>query len=333
MKLLHPTLSQFILEEEKRHGASGQFTNALMDLGVVGKLISREMNRAGLVNILGEAGEENVSGDAVKKLDVLANDLFKDYLSKTQHFCAFASEEEEGIVALGNGKQSKYVIAFDPIDGSSNIDYNVSVGTIFSIHSQVSGTDGGTMEDFLQPGKDQAAAGYIIYGSSTIMVFTTGNGTHGFTLDPSIGEWLLSHPHIQIPNECDTYSANEVYVNTWDEASRRFLQEFKDNNNKATSRHIGSLVADIHRNILKGGIHIRPYDHFIEKKAKLRLNFELKPIAMVIEQAGGYSTDGTKNILEIVPASLHATSPFVAGNAMEVKEYEKVYSAANGSSG
>ncbi len=328
--LEHPTLSQFVLDQEAKAGGSGQFTDILLDIGVVGKAISYEMNRAGISDILGEAGVENASGDVVQKLDVRSNEMFIKYLSKTEHFCALASEEEEGIVALESGKNSDYVIAFDPLDGSSNIDYNVSVGTIFSIHKRLSKPGRpGTIKDFLQPGKDQVAAGYIIYGSSTMLVYSTGQGVHGFTLDQGIGEWMLSHPNITIPKACDIYSANEAYTRTWDEVSQRFLEEFKHGNDKATSRHIGSLVADLHRNMLKGGLYFRPYDDHKKKSAKLRLNYELKPLAYIINQAGGYATTGLDNILEIIPEDLHQKLPMIAGNAYIVQEYETIFKASN----
>lgn len=320
--LQHPTLSQFVLDQEKEVKGSGEFSQILLDIGVVGKVISREVNKAGLAGILGEAGTENTSGDSVKKLDVLANDLFVNYLSKTGHFAALASEEETDIVLVPHGESAKYVIAFDPLDGSSNMDYNVSVGSIFSIHKRVTpvGTSA-TVADFLQPGSAQIAAGYILYGSSTMLVYTTGHGVHGFTLDPSVGEWLLSHPNIMIPSVCDVYSANEAYMYTWTETDRTFIADFKKTNPKATSRHIGSLVADIHRNILKGGLYFRPYDDAQKKSAKLRINYELKPLAMVVEQAGGTATDGTASILDITPTSLHEKGVMIAGNTTVVEDY------------
>lgn len=321
--LKHPTLSQFVLDQEKLYQGSGQFSNILLDLGVIGKVISREMNKAGLAGILGEAGTENSSGDNVKKLDVLSNDLFVNYLSKTGHFAALASEEETDIVVVPGANQAKYVIAFDPLDGSSNVDFNVSVGSIFSIHERITTTGPANLTDFLQAGNTQVAAGYILYGSSTMLVYTTGHGVHGFTLDPSIGEWLLSHPHITIPEHCDVYSANEAYQRTWDEVSRNFLEQFKQQRPKATSRHIGSLVADIHRNLLKGGLYFRPYDDGVKHTAKLRMNYELKPLAMIVEQAGGYATDGKQNILNITPTQLHQKGPMVAGNAAIVQSYEQ----------
>ena len=329
MHLEHPTLTQFVLEQEADLGASGDFSNILLDVGVVGKVISRELNKAGLVNIFGVVEDGNASGDEVQKLDVLSNDLFKDYLRGTGHFCAFASEEENDIVVLEDSLDSEYVIAFDPLDGSSNIDFNVSVGTIFSIHKRVT-PEGSTptMEDFLQAENTQVAAGYIIYGSSTMLVYTTGHGVHGFTLDQSIGEWLLSHRNITIPEDCSIYSANEGYSADWDQLSRNFLQQFKAEREKASSRHIGSLVADVHRNILKGGIHFRPYDNAEKRKAKLRLNYELKPLAMIIEQAGGYATTGTQSIMDIVPTKLHQKEPVVQGNADIVRAYETAYTAA-----
>lgn len=321
--LKHPTLSQFVLDQERKFGGSGEFSQILLDIGVIGKVISREMNKAGLAGILGEAGTENSSGDNVKKLDVLSNDLFVNYLSKTGHFAALASEEETDIVVVPGAEQAKYVIAFDPLDGSSNVDYNVSVGSIFSIHQRVTTTGPANLTDFLQVGSKQAAAGYILYGSSTMLVYTTGHGVHGFTLDPSIGEWLLSHPHITIPEVCDVYSANEAYSNTWDIASKNFLEGFKKSNLKATSRHIGSLVADIHRNLLKGGFYFRPFDDAAKHTAKLRMNYELKPLAMIVEQAGGYATNGKQNILDIIPTELHQKGPMIAGQAAMVRAYEQ----------
>ncbi len=323
--LKHPTLSQFVLEQEQEFGGSGEFSQILLDIGVVGKVISREINKAGLVDILGEAGVENSSGDVVKKLDVLANELFVKYLSKAGHFAALASEEESDIVVVPGAEQAKYVIAFDPLDGSSNIDFNVSVGSIFSVHRRISELGKpANLEDFLQRGQDQVAAGYILYGSSTMLVYTTGHKVHGFTLDQSIGEWLLSHPDMRIPNVCDVYSANEAYTATWSETDRQFLADFKAANPKATSRHIGSLVADIHRNLLKGGLYFRPFDHAEKKTAKLRLNYELKPLAMIVEQAGGFATAGHGSLLDIQPASLHAKSPMVAGNANIVSAWEQL---------
>ncbi len=309
------------MDQEKQYGGTGELTNILLDLGVIGKIISREVNKAGLGDILGEAGIENTSGDTVKKLDVLANELCINYLSKTQHFAALASEEEKEIVKLPS-KQAKYIIAFDPLDGSSNIDSNVSIGTIFSIHQRLDLNLSITENDFLQTGKQQVAAGYVLYGSSTMLVYTAGHGVHGFTLDQSIGEWLLSHPSITIPETCNIYSANEAYTRTWDIGSQHFLDEFKRANPKATSRHIGSLVADLHRNMLKGGLYFRPYDDASKRIAKLRLNYELKPLAWLIDQAGGYATDGTQNILEIKPTNLHQKLPMVAGNKALVRNYQ-----------
>lgn len=326
--LQHPTLSQFILDQEKAVKGSGEFSQILLDIGVVGKVISREVNKAGLVGILGDTGLSNTSGDQVKKLDVLANELFIKYLFKTGHFAALASEEESDIVLVPQGEHAKYVIAFDPLDGSSNMDYNVSVGSIFSIHKRVTPVGSrATLQDFLQAGSAQVAAGYVLYGSSTMLVYTTGHGVHGFTLDPSIGEWLLSHEQIRIPKTCDVYSANEAYVSTWAEADRHFLADFKKNNPKATSRHIGSLVADVHRNLLKGGLYFRPYDDATKKYAKLRMNYELKPLAMVVEQAGGATTDGTQSILTITPQTLHEKGVMVAGNSTSVQMYLKTLSS------
>jgi fructose-1,6-bisphosphatase I len=324
MKLSHPTLTQFVLDQENTHGGTGELSHILLDLGVVGKILSREMNRAGLTAFLGGADSENSSGDDVQKLDIVANDLCIEFLQGTGHFAALASEEEEGIVCLD--EKGKYVIAFDPIDGSSNIDYNIPVGTIFSIHKRISDSGPVTEADFLQAGSTQVAAGYIVYGSSSILVYTAGQGVHGFTLDQSIGEWLLSHESIRFPEECNVYSANEAYAKTWDDVSRTFLEEFKARP-ESTSRHVGSLLADLHRNLLKGGMHFRPLDDAATGKAKLRLNYETKAMAMIVEQAGGYATDGMQRILDIVPTDLHQKSAFVAGNASIVREYEKRFRA------
>lgn len=326
MKLQHPTLTQFVLEREADHEASGQLSDILLDLGAIGKVLSREMNRAGLSNFIGAADSSNTSGDEVKKMDVLANDVCVEYFRNTEHFAALASEEEETFVPLNN--DAKYVIAFDPLDGSSNIDYNVSVGTIFSIHKRVSEVGSpATEEDFFQAGSTQVAAGYIVYGSSTILVYSAGNGVHGFTLEQELGEWLLSHESIRFPKECNVYSANEAYYNTWDSVSQKFLDDFKATRPKVTSRHIGSLIADLHRNILLGGLHLRPFDDASSQKAKLRLVYELKPMAFIVDQAGGYSTDGTQNILDIVATKLHQKVPFIAGPADLVHEYEKLFTA------
>lgn len=326
MKLEHPTLTQFILQQEARTNATGELSNILLDIGVIGKIISHEMNHAGLKNIFGHIDRSNESGDTMKKMDLLSHELFCDYLEASGHFAGMASEEEALFMPINNS--GKYVIAFDPLDGSSNIDYNVSVGSVFSIHRRVSHGSAATEIDFLQPGNTQVAAGYIVYGSSTIFVYSAGDGVHGFTLDHSIGEWLLSHKNIQIPAACAIYSANESYYNSWDEISQKFLSTLKETFPSMTSRYIGSLIADIHRNILTGGIFFRPYDDAKEKKAKLRLTYEVKPMAFLIEQAGGYATTGSERILDIIPESLHQTVPFIAGNSDVVREYESQYRLA-----
>lgn len=332
-------LSDFLIDEQKKRGGTGAFSHILIDISVVGKIISREVNRAGLSNIMGTTDGANASGDTVATLDVIANNLFKQYMTNGGHVAAMASEEEEGIVNIPEGIQSEYIVAFDPLDGSSNIDSNNAVGTIFSIRRRKTapGTPA-TEADFLQPGHEQVAAGYIMYGSSTVLVYSSGNGVHGFTLEPEIGEWFLSHEQLQLPAgrtpegewNIHVYSANEAYFTHWDDASKQFLADFKNTNPRCAGRHVGALIADIHRNLIKGGIHLRPYDNYAEKKAKLRVVYELHPISFVIAQAGGYGSTGMQDVLALTPASLHERAPFVAGPADIVKEYEQQFIQTNG---
>jgi fructose-1,6-bisphosphatase I len=320
------TVQQHILDEERLHpGASGDFTALLTSLTLAAKIISREVNKAGLVKILGETGDVNVHGEAVQKLDEFAQQTICRAMGHNGHLCVMASEESENIIPIPGAKKGKYVLMFDPLDGSSNIDVNASIGTIFSIHRRVTNhKPDGSIEDCLQKGIDQIAAGYFIYGSSTMMVYTTGHGVYGFTLDPSLGEFLLSHENIKIPSRGKIYSINEGNMNSWDEGTRRYVayvkDEQKDQGHPYTLRYIGSLVADFHRNLMKGGIFLYP-----GPKGKLRLLYEAAPLAMVVEQAGGAASTGSERILDVQPMSLHQRVPLIIGSRDDVREYNQFY--------
>jgi fructose-1,6-bisphosphatase I len=324
------TVQQHILDEERMHPeATGDFTALMTSLTLAAKIISREVNKAGLVTILGDTGEINISGDSVQKLDVFAQETICRAMNYNGHLCAMASEESEDIIPLPAGsKKGKYVLMFDPLDGSSNIDVNASIGTIFSIHRKITKNgENGALEDCLQKGSDQVAAGYFIYGSSTMMVYTTGNGVHGFTLDPSLGEFLLSHENIRTPARGKIYSINEGNMHSWDAGTRRYIEfvkeDRKDRGHPYSLRYIGSLVADFHRNLLKGGIFLYP-----GPKGKLRLLYEAAPLAMVVEQAGGAATTGAQRILDVRPASLHQKVPLIIGTREDVAEYAQFYKEA-----
>ena len=324
------TVQQHILDEERMHPeATGDFTALMTSLTLAAKIISREVNKAGLVTILGATGEINLHGDSVQKLDIFAQDTICRAMSHNGHLCAMASEESEDIIPLPAGsKKGKYVLMFDPLDGSSNIDVNASIGTIFSIHRKVSkNSENGALEDCLQKGSDQVAAGYFIYGSSTMMVYTTGNGVHGFTLDPSLGEFLLSHENIRTPARGKIYSINEGNMHSWDAGTRRYIEfvkeDRKDRGHPYSLRYIGSLVADFHRNLLKGGIFLYP-----GPKGKLRLLYEASPLAMIVEQAGGAATTGAQRILDVQPTSLHQKVPLIIGTRDDVAEYTQFYKEA-----
>jgi fructose-1,6-bisphosphatase I len=331
------TLGQFIIEKQTDFPyAKGELSRLLRDIGIAAKIVNREVNKAGLADILGEAGETNVQGESQKKLDVFANEQFIAALSVGGEVCGIASEENEDIITVENAqsKNAKYVVAMDPLDGSSNIDVNVSVGTIFSIYRRLSLNGPGTMEDFLQRGTEQIAAGYVIYGSSTMLVYTTGKGVNGFTLDPSIGEFCLSHPNMKTPEVGKTYSINEGNYVHFPDGVKKYIkycqEEDKASKRPYSSRYIGSAVADIHRNLITGGIYIYPTTAS-SPNGKLRLLYECNPIAFIIEQAGGKATDGSKRILELEPKSLHQRTSFFAGSADMVTQacdYMKKYSAA-----
>lgn len=315
------TLGQFIIEKQADFPyAKGELSRLLRDISIAAKIVNREVNKAGLVDILGETGETNIQGERVKKLDIFANEQFIAALKAGGEACAIASEENDEIIPIDSeiSKGAKYVVAMDPLDGSSNIDVNVSVGTIFSIYRRVSLKGPGTLEDFLQRGTEQVAAGYIIYGSSCMLVYTTGKGVNGFTLDPSIGEFCLSHPNLQTPKRGKTYSLNEGNYLHFPDGVKKYLkycqEEDAATNRPYSSRYIGSGVADIHRNLITGGIYIYPTTTK-SPKGKLRLLYECNPLAFVIEQAGGKASTGGKRILEVPIKELHQRTPLFIGSS------------------
>jgi fructose-1,6-bisphosphatase I len=323
------TLARHIIEQEKKHPeATGELSNLLHDLSLATKVISLEVNKAGLVDILGFTGDNNVHGEQVKKLDMYAHDMMVRAMDHGGHLCAMASEEEEDIIHIPpHFHVGKYVLLFDPLDGSSNIDANVSIGTIFSIYKRVSpDNQPGTTEDCLQPGHQQVAAGYVIYGSSTMMVYTAGNGTHGFTLEPAFGEFLLSHKNIQTPKKSKIYSINEGNYLYWHPGLKKYIKYLQDEDEATdrpySSRYIGSMVADIHRNLLYGGIFMYPADSR-SPNGKLRLMYECNPMAFIIEQAGGRASNGKQRMLDIQPESLHQRIPIFIGSEDDVKMVEK----------
>ncbi len=311
----HPvgtTVDRFIVQQQQKFSdATGELTQLLRDIILASKIISREINRAGLSGIEGLTDDENVQGEKQRMLDVIADVRFTRALVNGQQVAAILSEEREGIIDTGN-KNAKYIVAIDPLDGSSNIDVNISVGTIFSIYRRVTqlGEDF-SMEDFLQPGINQVAAGYILYGSSTMLVYTTGNGVNGFTYEPSLGEYFLSHPNIIQPESGEYYSINEKNQDSFPEPIRDFIARCKAEN--MSTRYVGSLVCDFHRNILKGGVYLYPPTSAYSN-GKLRLLYECNALAMISEQANGLATDGTRRILEIVPSWHHERVPFYAGS-------------------
>ncbi len=324
------TIERHILEQQRGFPqATGEFTYLLYDIALAAKIISREVSKAGLVEILGLTGEENVQGEQVMKLDVFANETLIRMNDHTGRLCAMASEEMADIIPIPEHFPcGKYALVFDPLDGSSNIDMNVSIGTIFSIHRKISPGPRGALEDLMQPGHKQVAAGYIIYGSSTMLVYTAGRGVHGFTLDPSVGEFLLSHPNIQIPKQGKYYSINEGNIHYWSEGIRRYVEHLKMPNEATgrpySGRYIGSLVADFHRNLLAGGIFMYPADRKDPQKprGKLRLLYEAAPLALIVQEAGGRASDGQQDILAIPPESLHQRVPLFIGSRNDVDEVE-----------
>lgn len=296
--------------------ASGELSQLLRDIALASKVVNREVNKAGLIDLMGAHGSGNATGDQQQKLDVLANIRFTRALAKGGEACALISEESDEIVEVNN--YGKYVIAIDPLDGSSNIDVNVSIGTIFSIYRRKSKIgSAATDEDILQKGSKQVAAGYILYGSSTMLVYTTGFGVNGFTYDPGLGEYFLSHPQMKMPTDGKIYSINEGLAHSFSEGVSNYLESCKKK--QYTARYIGSLVADFHRNLLKGGIYIYPATAKAPN-GKLRLMYECNALAFIAEQAGGIATDGRRRILEITPKTLHERTPFFVGSANMVIE-------------
>lgn len=323
------TIDRHILEQERRYpDATGAFSNILYDLALAAKIISREVTKAGLVDILGAAGDTNVQGEDVQKLDEYAQEVIYKAMDHTGHLCCMVSEEREEIIHIPEKfPAGDYVLIFDPLDGSSNIDVNVSVGTIFSVVRKISAQERGGLEDCLQPGIAQVAAGYIVYGSSTMMVYTVGAGVHGFTLDPSIGEFLLSHPDMKIPSPgLRQYSVNEANYGRWSGGQKRLMQELKSSEAGFSSRYIGSLVADFHRVLLRGGIFMYPGDQK-NPSGKLRLLYEANPMAWLCEAAGGKASDGNRRIMEIQPESLHERTPLYLGAARLVEKAEHFLAA------
>lgn len=321
-------MGQFIIEKQADFPyAKGELSRLLRDIGIAAKIVNREVNKAGLVDILGEAGTTNIQGEDQKKLDVFANLQFIAALTCGGECCIVATEEEEDFVPIDSpvSKNAKYIVCIDPLDGSSNIDVNVAVGTIFSIYRRKSVDGMATISDVLQKGTDQVAAGYVIYGSSTMLVYTTGKGVNGFTLDPSIGEFCLSHPDMKVPPAGKIYSINEGYYVHFPDGVKKFIKyaqvEDEATNRPYTSRYIGSMVADIHRNLIKGGIYMYPTTSS-SPNGKLRLLYECNPMAFIIEQAGGVASDGFRRILDIEPTELHQRVAIFIGSEEMVRMVE-----------
>jgi len=318
------TLDRFIFETTKEHAdATGQFATLLKQVALASRLVSARVNRAGLAGMLGETGEMNVQGEFVQKLDIYANEAFKRALEHPGVCAAILSEEdEEATLTPERFHSGRYVFCMDPLDGSSNIDVNATIGTIFAIFKRRSpeGTPA-TEDDILQPGHEVVAAGYVVYGSGTVMVLAVDNQVNGFTLDPVVGEFFLSHPDIRLEEKAFTYSVNEAYSYTWDDRLRDYVDGLKRSDDGWRARYIGSLVADFHRNLIKGGVFMYPATTS-NPKGKLRLLYEAFPLAYIIEAAGGAASDGTRRILDIEPSKLHARTPLFIGNSENVSDIE-----------
>lgn len=318
------TLAEFIVERQAEFKYStGELSRLLTAIRLASKIVNREVNKAGLVeDIIGAAGNENVQGEEQQKLDVLANELFINALRNQGECCGVASEENEDIIVYENerSRKGKYVVLMDPLDGSSNIDVNVSIGTIFSIYRRLDDNAPVTQADFMQPGNAQVAAGYVIYGSSTMLVYTTGHGVNGFTLDPSIGTYCLSHPNMKTPINGSIYSVNEGNYFEFSDDVRKYIDACK--RQKLSARYIGSFVADFHRNLLKGGIYMYPATAK-SPHGKLRLLYEANPLAFLVEQAGGSATDGERRILDIPPKELHQRTPLYIGSKGMVEAVQR----------
>ena len=324
------TLDRFIKQKQDEYSsATGELSQLLRDIALAGKIINKEVNKSGLLDITGGFGSKNVQGEDQQKLDVVANIRFTRALKNGGMTCAIVSEEEDEIIHLN--PNCRYVVAMDPLDGSSNIDVNVSIGTIFSIYKRISPVGGPVQEeDVLQKGTEQVAAGYILYGSSTMLVYTTGHGVHGFTLEPSLGEFVLSHDRMESPESGNIYSINEGYYYKFDQWVRDYIEECKRKH--VTARYIGSLVADFHRNMLKGGIYLYPNTDK-DPNGKLRLLYECNALAFIAEQSGGAATDGKQRILEIQPTEFHQRTPFYLGSKDMVEEAKSFIAAGETVSG
>ncbi len=322
------TLGEFIIDKQADFQySSGELSRLLSAIRLAAKVVNQEVNKAGLADIIGAMGNQNVQGEEQQKLDVFANEVFIGALNNREVVCGIASEENEDYIEVKAGEnshKSKYVVLIDPLDGSSNIDVNVNVGTIFSIYRRVSEDGPVQLEDFLQPGNKQVAAGYVVYGSSTMLVYTTGNGVNGFTLDPALGVFYLSHPDIKIPTKGKIYSINEGNYIKFPQGIKNYIKYCQEEAEERpyTSRYIGSLVADFHRNMLKGGVYLYPsYSH--APTGKLRLLYECNPMGFLAEQAGGKASDGFTRIMDLNPTELHQRTPFVCGSKEMVEKVEE----------
>ncbi|TRX11235.1 class 1 fructose-bisphosphatase [Flavobacterium gawalongense] len=329
MKESNKTLGEFIIENQNDFKySSGELSRIFNSIRLAAKVVSYKVNKAGLVDIVGAVGEKNIQGEDQQKLDVYANETFIQTLINREIVCGIASEENDDFITVGgvdNDHNNKYIVLIDPLDGSSNIDVNVSVGTIFSVYRRI--TPNGTpvtLEDFLQPGINQVAAGYVIYGTSTMLVYTTGHGVNGFTLNPAIGTFYLSHPNMKFPIDGTIYSVNEGNYVHFPQGVKNYIKycQLEEEDRPYTSRYIGSLVSDIHRNMIKGGIYLYPTS-FKASKGKLRLLYECNPMAFIVEQAGGKASDGFSRVMEILPTALHERTPFFCGSYNMVEKVEE----------
>ena len=320
------TIERFILDYQPDY-ARGEFTNLLYDIALAAKVIAHKTNRAGLTDILGRAGATNIQGEQQQKLDVFADDIIFRICDHTGRLCAMASEERDDLIEIPEQfKKGSYALVYDPLDGSSNIDVNVSIGTIFGIYRCVDWDLRGRLEDVLQPGRKLVAAGYVLYGSSTMLVYTTGQGVNGFTLDPELGEFLLSHENMRLPEPPAYYSVNHAYFEHWSPGVKRYLRWLQGGEGRTgaalSSRYIGSLVADFHRNLMRGGVFCYPAEEG-KPEGKIRLLYEAGPLAFLIEQAGGYASNGHAPILDIEPEDLHQRTPLFMGNRSLVYQLER----------
>ncbi len=334
MQESNKTLGEFIIENQKDFQySSGELSRIFNSIRLAAKVVSYKVNKAGLVDIIGSAGDKNIQGEDQQKLDVYANETFIQTLINREIVCGIASEENDDFITVqgsDNSNNNKYVVLMDPLDGSSNIDVNVSVGTIFSVYRRISplGTPV-TLEDFLQPGINQVAAGYVIYGTSTMIVYTTGHGVNGFTLNPAIGTFYLSHPKMKFPVDGAIYSVNEGNYVHFPQGVKDYIKycQLEEEDRPYTSRYIGSLASDMHRNMIKGGIYLYPTSSGAAK-GKLRLLYECNPMAFIAEQAGGKASDGVSRIMEILPTALHERTPFFCGSANMVEKVEEFINKA-----